>query len=81
MWPTYTIDWRLGQTLYRITVMNPEHRCRGVQSAELDGVPIDARAIPLLHDGQTHHVVVTLGRRQAASVSAPVATIAVPHET
>ena len=33
MWPGYSIEWKVGGALYRITVQNPEHRCRGVRSA------------------------------------------------
>ena len=43
MWPGYAIDWRFGRTLYRIDVTNPEHRCRGVRSAMLDGIAVDPR--------------------------------------
>ena len=48
------------RTLYRIAITNPEHRCRGVRSTELDGVSVDPRAIPLVDDGQTHEVSVVV---------------------
>ena len=52
-WPKYSLEWKHGRTLYRITVLNPDHRCTGVGSAEVDGVPADARAIPLVdHRGE-----------------------------
>jgi cyclic beta-1,2-glucan synthetase len=60
-WPGYTISWRFGETRYEIDVVNPEGRCRGVGHAELDGVGVDARAIPLVDDGGTHHLHVVLG--------------------
>jgi cyclic beta-1,2-glucan synthetase len=67
-WPGYALSWRFGRTLYEIAVANPERRCRGVGEAELDGVRVDARAIPLTDDGGTHHVRVVLGNpRPAAS--------------
>jgi cyclic beta-1,2-glucan synthetase len=62
MWPGYSLDWRIGATVHRITVTNPEHRCRGVQSVEIDGEPADPAAIPLREDGRTHDVVVVLGK-------------------
>jgi cellobiose phosphorylase len=61
MWPGYTIDWRIGRTLYRIAVRNPAHRCRGVESAVLDGRSVDPDRIPLADDGETHDVEVVLG--------------------
>ncbi len=65
-WPTCTIEWRFGTTLYTIVVENPERRCRGVSLIELDGVPLAgpvtaAVPIPLVEDGQAHRVRVVLG--------------------
>jgi len=60
-WPDYTIVWRIGRTRYEIAVSNPARRCRGVGEAELDGVSVDADAIPLVDDGGTHQVRVVLG--------------------
>jgi len=60
-WPTYSIEWRFGRTHYTIVVENPERRCRGVASAELDGSPADPLAIPLSDDGRVHRVRVVLG--------------------
>ncbi|HEX2458229.1 MAG TPA: glucoamylase family protein [Vicinamibacterales bacterium] len=65
IWPGYSLEWRVGRARYRITVTNPERLCRGVSSAELDGQPVDPRAIPLLDDGVTHEVTVVLGGRTA----------------
>jgi cyclic beta-1,2-glucan synthetase len=42
-------------------VSNPEHRCCGIASAELDGHLIDAGAIPLKDDGGVHEVTIVLG--------------------
>lgn len=61
VWPGYTLEWRMGRTRYRFTVENPEHRSHGVASAELDGIPVDARAIPLREDGGEHEVRIVLG--------------------
>ncbi|HET7295284.1 MAG TPA: carbohydrate-binding protein, partial [Vicinamibacteria bacterium] len=60
-WPGYSIAWRFGQARYEITVENPERRCRGVAEAELDGAPVDPRAIPLVDDGGSHQVRLVLG--------------------
>jgi cyclic beta-1,2-glucan synthetase len=79
MWPEFSISWTVAGTRYDITVTNPEHRCRGVRSAELDGSAIDPGAIPLLDDGRTHAVVVELGdpaARVPSSVGATTGTTA-----
>ena len=67
-WPTYSIEWRFGTAHYTIVVENPERRCRGVASVELDGSPADPAAIPLSDDGRAHRVRVVLGadRERAA---------------
>ncbi|MGE0704729.1 MAG: glucoamylase family protein [Vicinamibacterales bacterium] len=61
MWPEYSIEWRVGTTHYSISVLNPDHRCRGVCETHMDGSAVDAHAIPLLDDGGRHEVVVVLG--------------------
>jgi cyclic beta-1,2-glucan synthetase len=79
MWAEYSIDWVVaGQTRYRIDVTNPEHRCRGVASATLDGTAVDPRAIPLVDDGQNHAVVVVLG--QAGRSGAPRPSQGIPRK-
>jgi cyclic beta-1,2-glucan synthetase len=60
-WPEYSIEWRFGKARYTIVVENPELRCRGVASAELDGLPVDSAAIPLVDDGREHRVRIVLG--------------------
>ena len=64
-WPEYAIVWCFGRTRYEITVSNPQRQCRGVALAELDGVPVDFRTIPLVDDGVTHRVRVALGSVRA----------------
>jgi cyclic beta-1,2-glucan synthetase len=64
-WPEYAIRWQCGETAYAITVSNPDRVCRGVVSAHLDGVTVDARAIPVTGDGGSHVVKVVLGHRSA----------------
>jgi cyclic beta-1,2-glucan synthetase len=67
-WPRYSLSWRIGRTRYRFTVWNPEHRCSGVASAELDGVRVDAAAIPLADDGEVHEVTIVLGAQVTLDV-------------
>jgi cyclic beta-1,2-glucan synthetase len=69
VWTGYSMEWRVGRTVYRVEVQNPQGRCRGVGEAVLDGKVVDARKIPLVDDGKTHEVRVVLGdvERETAS--------------
>jgi cyclic beta-1,2-glucan synthetase len=60
-WPGFDIIWRHGRTRYAISVENPQHRCSGVATATMDGLPVDPGAIPLLEDGGAHTVAIVLG--------------------
>jgi cyclic beta-1,2-glucan synthetase len=64
-WAGYEISWLFGRTRYEIRVSNPAHRCRGIAAAELDGAPVDPRAIALVDDGATHAVSVVMGEPPA----------------
>ncbi len=70
-WPEYSIVWRFGRTRYEIAVVNPEHRCRGIAEADLDGESADPAAIPLTDDGATHRVRVVLGERMPSTPRPP----------
>ena len=61
-WTAYTIKWRHGSSRYQIEVANPERVWTGVVRAELDGAAVNHRSIPLVDDGATHTVQITLGR-------------------
>jgi cyclic beta-1,2-glucan synthetase len=65
MWPKYSLEWKVGRTRYRVIVTNPHRQCTGIESAQLDGRPVDPRAIPLRDDGALHEVTVVLGRAAA----------------
>jgi cyclic beta-1,2-glucan synthetase len=63
-WTEYEISWSPAPgTRYEITVSNPDGRCRGVITAEVDGVQVDAGALPLTADGGIHRVRVVLGKK------------------
>jgi len=65
-WPGYKIVWRYLGTRYEIDVSNPQRRCGGVESAELDGRAVDPEAISLVDDGAVHRVRVVMGASVAA---------------
>ncbi|MCC6407547.1 MAG: carbohydrate-binding protein [Planctomycetes bacterium] len=69
-WPTFSLQWRIGASRYDIVVENPEHRCRGVVEATLDGEPVDSTAIPCLDDGRVHRVKIVLGAPRAPTRAA-----------
>jgi cyclic beta-1,2-glucan synthetase len=62
-WPGFKIALRHETARYEIEVQNPDSVCRGIAYAECDGELIAARPVqlPLVNDGQTHHVLVRLG--------------------
>ena len=61
-WKRFEIAYRHGETLYRITVENPNGVCRGVSRVSLDGTRLREEAlVPLADDGREHEVQVVLG--------------------
>jgi cyclic beta-1,2-glucan synthetase len=77
VWPQYSVEWTIGRARYRITVLNPEQRSQGIGSAALDGVAVDARAIPVHEDGALHEVTIVLGAGPGeTSPSAAAASLA-----
>jgi cyclic beta-1,2-glucan synthetase len=69
-WPRYdvTITWR--STRYVLAVENSAGVSKGVASINLDGVDLPAgAAVPLVDDGATHAVRVTLGSTSDARVA------------
>ena len=57
------IEWRHLDTTYEIVVSNPDGVWNGVLRAQLDGVVVDYKKIPLVNDGASHAVQITMGRR------------------
>ena len=62
-WSQYAIEWRHASSRYDIRVTNTDRVWTGVVRAELDGAPVNHLAIPLVDDGATHVVRITMGRR------------------
>jgi cyclic beta-1,2-glucan synthetase len=60
-WREFSLSVRVGTTRYDMAVLNPSGHGEGERRATLDGVDVDADAIPIVQDGRTHQVVVTLG--------------------
>jgi cellobiose phosphorylase len=74
-WPGYSITWRVPtgadqsglttETIYEIQIDNPDGCSETVLSVSCDGIscpPVDGTArVPLLKDGRTHRLAITLG--------------------
>ena len=60
-WPGFeaTLVWRSAR--YRVVVQNPGGVCKGISSIQLDGADVATGPVPLLDDGKTHLVEVSLG--------------------
>ena len=63
-WSEYSIEWRHGSSRYDIKVTNADRVWTGVARAELDGAVVNHLSMPLVDDGATHVVRITLGRRE-----------------
>ena len=61
-WAGFSLKYRHQNTLYRITVENPDHCSRGVTLVELDGMALADNVVKLSNDSQPHEVRVVLGR-------------------
>jgi cyclic beta-1,2-glucan synthetase len=72
-WSDFRLHYRVGSTLYHITVENPRGVQRGVARVEMDGGVLEDKAIPLRDDGAEHHVRVLMGENLASAVPATAA--------
>lgn len=60
-WKNFHVTLTRNKTHYEIEVENPNGVNRGVARVELDGTPLPEHRLPLLQDGNVHHVRVVLG--------------------
>ncbi|HEX7619789.1 MAG TPA: glucoamylase family protein [Anaerolineales bacterium] len=60
-WPGFKVDYRFGNTHYRISVENPHNINRGVRQVLLDGNLLPGNQVPLVEDGKPHEVQVVMG--------------------
>ncbi len=65
-WPDFRLKYRFQDTIYRITVENPDHCSRGVTFVELDGVVAADKIVTLRDDALLHEVRVVLGTKPPA---------------
>ncbi len=60
-WPGFKVDYRFGDTHYKISVENSQKVNRGTLQIMLDGNPLSGRLLPLMDDGLLHEVRVMMG--------------------
>jgi len=65
-WPGFRLRYRFQNTIYGITVENPEHCSRGVALLEFDGVAAAEKIVTLRDDALSHQVRVVLGTKSPA---------------
>ena len=65
-WTGFKLRYRYGNTLYRITVENPEHCSSGIALLEVDGVAVANKIVALHDDAAPHEVRVVLGTEPAS---------------
>jgi cellobiose phosphorylase len=61
-WAGYELNYRYGDTSYRISVENPDGVNHGVRQMTLDGEELDDKGVPLADDGNHHEVSVVMGQ-------------------
>ncbi|WP_445370803.1 GH36-type glycosyl hydrolase domain-containing protein [Methylomonas sp. HW2-6] len=67
-WQGYSMVYRHGDSVYNISVENPDGATRGVACLELDGVAqVPGEGIGLRDDGKQHRVLVVVGLAQVVA--------------
>jgi cyclic beta-1,2-glucan synthetase len=60
-WESYEVEYRYGETLYKIKVLNPNHVEHGVKKVLLDDKLLESNFVPLVDDGRQRTITVILG--------------------
>ncbi|WP_411281352.1 GH36-type glycosyl hydrolase domain-containing protein [Gemmatimonas sp.] len=63
-WQEFSITYRFGNSTYEIVVRNPAQLRQRGSRVMLDGTLFRTNTIPLVDDGQVHHVVVDMATRR-----------------
>jgi cellobiose phosphorylase len=61
-WPGFKVDYRFGNTHYKINVENLNRVNRGIGQVMLDGNLLPGWLVPLVDDGKEHEVHVLMDR-------------------
>jgi len=60
-WDKFSVTRKFRNSIYKITISNPDKVNKGVRSLYLDGKLLSSNKIPDLNDGKIHNVEVILG--------------------
>jgi len=55
-WHGFRVRRLFRGALYDIEVRNPGHVCRGIEALKVDGQEIRPNVVPILEEGETHHI-------------------------
>jgi cellobiose phosphorylase len=55
-WDAYTVTRVFRNASYRITIKNPNHKCKGDIALRVDGLEIVGPVVPVFADGKDHRV-------------------------
>lgn len=61
-WNEFTVTRIFRGTTYKISVKNPSHVCKGINSLLIDNITIDGNVIPVFTDGKVHAVEAIIGQ-------------------
>ncbi|CCJ33635.1 GH36-type glycosyl hydrolase domain-containing protein [Caloramator australicus] len=59
-WKEYKIRYKFINTIYNITVKNPDGKSKGITTVTLDGNALDYKEVPLVDDGIEHYVEIIM---------------------
>jgi cyclic beta-1,2-glucan synthetase len=68
-WREFSLEYRVGRSVYRITVQEPGAITDGVAEMSLDGRLLERPELTLVDDGERHDVSVRIRQRQPRSAS------------
>jgi len=60
-WNGFTVTRKFRGSIYKITVKNPSHVCKGVKTLIIDGITVQEKYIPVFSDGKVHEIEAIMG--------------------
>jgi cellobiose phosphorylase len=60
-WNSFSVTRVFRNSIYKITVKNPGHVCKGLKSLSVDGIQVKGNVIPVSADGKVHEVEAIMG--------------------